>query len=229
MPRFHAVAVSRRDHWPNPPPAKDAHYTYESHRDDLIALLRTFSSPVHLIGHSYGAGVTVLAAVAEPGLVRTLILIEPAFASLVSPDAVGYESESASRNAMMAAVQSLVRSGDDNGAAETLIDWAQGGTGGFGRLPAVVRDGLIANAVTMGPTFAVAARHVSREQLTSLRLPTLVLNGQGTRAWYRLIGESVAAAIPGSERGVIPDAGHMAIVENPGATSTLILEFLSRR
>jgi pimeloyl-ACP methyl ester carboxylesterase len=226
--QFHVVAVSRRHHWPNPAPAKDAVYTYESNRDDLLAWLTTLPAPVHLVGHSYGAGVALLTAVAEPRLVKTLVLIEPAFASLVAPTGAGYPSEAASRDTMMATLHSLVRAGADERAVETLIDWVQGGAGGFSSLPAPARDGLMENAGTIGPTFAVAARNVSRDQLTNLRVPTLVLNGERTRPWYRLIGESVSGAIPDSEHGTIADAGHMAIVENPDSTATLILGFLSR-
>lgn len=227
-PQFHVVAVSRRHHWPNPASAKGAVYSYESNRDDLLACLVTLPGPVHLVGHSYGAGVALLTAAAEPRLAKTLVLIAPAFANLVTPRGAGYLSEAESRESMMAAMQSLVRAGDDARAAETLIDWVQGGAGGFSSLPKAARDGLLENARTIGPTFAVAARNVSRDQLTNLRVPTLVLNGERSRPWYRLIGESVSGAIPGSEHEMIPDAGHMAIVENPLATATLILAFLSR-
>jgi pimeloyl-ACP methyl ester carboxylesterase len=60
--RHRVVALSRRHHWPNEPPAADAVYSYESHRDDLVAYLRQFPDPVHLVGHSYGAGIALLAA-----------------------------------------------------------------------------------------------------------------------------------------------------------------------
>jgi pimeloyl-ACP methyl ester carboxylesterase len=222
------VAISRRYHWPNPPPAKDVIYSYESHADDLAVLLRRFEQRIHLVGHSYGAGVALVAALAAPELVRSLVLIEPAFGSVLSQPAAELQPEIESRNAAMAAVQALAGAGDDEGASETLIDWVQGGTGGFGRLPDQAKRVLLDNASTIGPTFRVAARNVTRDQLAAFRAPVLVLNGERTRVWYRLIGKTVAASIPGAEAATIPASSHMAIVENPSATAALLGAFLSR-
>jgi pimeloyl-ACP methyl ester carboxylesterase len=55
-PRFRTHAVSRRHHWPGPMPAASERYTYELHRDDVLALMQRLDDPVHLVGHSYGAG-----------------------------------------------------------------------------------------------------------------------------------------------------------------------------
>jgi pimeloyl-ACP methyl ester carboxylesterase len=44
---------------------------------DVVSVMdREASSPVHLIGHSMGAHTAMLAAVARPDLVRTLVLLE---------------------------------------------------------------------------------------------------------------------------------------------------------
>ena len=48
-----------------------------------------------------------------------------------------------------------------------------------------------------------------------LHVPTLVLNGERTRMWYRLIGQAMAACVPGACAATIEAAGHMAIVGNP--------------
>jgi pimeloyl-ACP methyl ester carboxylesterase len=226
--RYRVLSVSRRHHWPSPPPPPDVTYSYESHCNDLLAYLRSLDDPVHLVGHSYGAGVVILAAMGEPKRVRSLAVIEPAFGSVVTETASEFALEVASRNAMVAEVRALVSAGRDERGAETLIDWVQGGTGGFGRLSAAVREGLLLNARTVGPTFATAAPTVTCDLLQQLRMPTLVMNGADTRLWYRRVGEAVAACIPGAETAVIPAAGHMAIVENPEETAALLLAFLTR-
>jgi pimeloyl-ACP methyl ester carboxylesterase len=222
------LAVSRRFHWPNPPPSPSDVYSYESHRDDLLGWLRPMPDRVHLVGHSWGSGVALLAALSEPERIRTLTLIEPALASVVSEPAPTFDAENVGRAEMMAALQSFVRSGSYEDAARTLIDWVQGGPGGFSRLPETARRGLLANAATVGPTFAGAVPSVSRAELQALRLPTLVLSGERTRDWYQVVADAVTSAIPGAERGVIPAAGHMAIVENPDATAAQLLAFVGR-
>src|SRR5215208_2858277 len=80
QPHYRVLALSRRHHWPDDPPSSDAVYTYESHCDDLLEYLHQNPRPVHLVGHSYGAGIALLAALREPALVGTLTPIEVPFA-----------------------------------------------------------------------------------------------------------------------------------------------------
>ena len=101
------------------------------------------------------------------------------------------------------------------------------GAGGFSQLPQTVRDGLLANAKTIGPNIAAPAPTVTCDELHVLHVPTLVLNGERTRMWYRLIGQAVAACVPGGRAATIEAAGHMAIVENPIQTATLLMQFIA--
>ena len=61
-----------------------------------------------------------------------------------------------------------------------------------------MRQGLHDNARTLGPTIAGSQPDVSPASLRGLRVPTLVVNGEQTRGYYRLIGEVTAAGIPGA-------------------------------
>ena len=45
--------------------------------------------------------------------------------------------------------------------------------------------------------------------------------------WYNLIGRAVAACVPGAQAATIEAAGHMAIVENPIQTATLLTQFIA--
>ena len=76
--RYWAIAYSRRYHWPNEPIAAQSDYSMEEHVRDLEALLGVIGpAPVHLVGHSYGAFVSMLLAMRAPELLRTLTLAEP--------------------------------------------------------------------------------------------------------------------------------------------------------
>jgi pimeloyl-ACP methyl ester carboxylesterase len=59
-------------------------------------------------------------------------------------------------------------------------------------------------------------------------VPTLVINGERTRPWYRLIGEVTAVSIQGATRATLAGCGHMTIVEAPSATAALLRDFLVR-
>ena len=75
---LHTIAYSRRYHWPNEPIAADVDYGMDRQVEDLRAILRSLKvAPAHLVGHSYGAFLCLLAVLREPGLARTLVLAEP--------------------------------------------------------------------------------------------------------------------------------------------------------
>ena len=225
-PRFRTHAVSRRYHWPGPMPAASERYTYELHRDDVLALMERQAGPVHLVGHSYGAGVVLLAALQAPERVRSLTLIEPAFGSLLPEAGVGLAEEKATRVAALGRVRELVGAGKHPEAAEAFIDWVQGGEGGFARLPENVRQWLLDNARTLGPTIAGSQPDVSPASLRALRMPSLVVVGEQTRGFYRLIGQVAAAGIPGGRLAKLPGCSHMTIVEDPAAMAAILAEFL---
>ena len=128
---------------------------------------------------------------------------------------------------MVATLKHQVAAGDNAGAAVTLFDWAQGGTGGFAALPGASRRHLLANAATIGPTYSTPAPHLDHMHLASLRIPALILNGARTRPVYELSGLAAAASIPNAKSAVIADARHMVIVERPDATAMSMLEFLA--
>jgi pimeloyl-ACP methyl ester carboxylesterase len=225
-PSFRTHAVSRRHHWPGPMPAAGERYTYELHRDDVLALMERQAGPVHLVGHSYGAGVVLLAALQAPDRVRSLTLIEPAFGSLLPEAGVGLAEEKATRVAALNRVRELVGAEKHLEAAEAFIDWVQGGQGGFTRLPENVRQGLLDNARTLGPTIAGSQPDVSPASLRGLRMPSLVVIGEQTRGFYRLIGEVSAACLPGGRLAKLPGCSHMTIVENPAAMAAILAQFL---
>jgi esterase len=225
---FRTHAVSRRHHWPGPMPASGERYTYELHRDDVLAFTAALPGPVHLVGHSYGAGVVLLAAMQSPERVRSLTLIEPAFGSLLPEAGAGLAAEKTSRVSALARVRALVEAERHDEAAVAFIDWVQGGEGGFARLPEAARSALRENARTLGPTIAGSQPDVSPVSLRGLRVPTLVVNGEQTRGYYRLIGEVTAASIPGAKRAVVSGSGHMTIVEAPAEMATLLQPFLAR-
>jgi pimeloyl-ACP methyl ester carboxylesterase len=91
-----------------------------------------------------------------------------------------------------------------------------------------MQEELRTNAATVGPTYAAPAPVVTCGQLRALRLPVLILRGEQTRPWYRVIAEATADCIPGAESAVIPAARHMAIVENPSASAGLVARFIER-
>ena len=65
------------------------------------------------------------------------------------------------------------------------------------------------------------------ESLSEIKVPTLVLVGDGDRAFLQA-AEYMAGAIPGAEHMVVPEAGHNANQDNAGFVNKAILDFLGK-
>jgi pimeloyl-ACP methyl ester carboxylesterase len=75
---FHVYMPERRGHGHTPD--ADGPITYAGMAEDTIAFLETVvGGPAHLVGHSDGANVALLAALRRPDLVRRLVLISGNF------------------------------------------------------------------------------------------------------------------------------------------------------
>ena len=74
----------------------------------------------------------------------------------------------------------------------------------------------------------LAARADSRETLPTIAVPTLVLVGAEDVLTPPSEATTMAAAIPRARLDVIPAAGHLANLENPGAVNAALRAFLAR-
>jgi pimeloyl-ACP methyl ester carboxylesterase len=128
--------------------------------------------------------------------------------------------------------QELVRGGDVAGLVETLLAGllAPATLDGRPQLVEQVRRIMSANppAGFIGGLEAMKGRPDSLPGLGSIKVPTLVLVGEHdgpsppdvVRVWQQ--------RIPGSQLVVIPDAGHLSNMENPGAFNAAVTDFLDR-
>ena len=77
-----------------------------------------------------------------------------------------------------------------------------------------------------GGLLAMRERKDYTELLGSFHCPALAMGAEDDRAAPLERAWEIAAGIPGCRLGVIPHAGHMANLENPGAFNECLLEFL---
>ncbi len=75
---------------------------------------------------------------------------------------------------------------------------------------------------------AIIGRPDSRPDLAGITVPTTVIVGQGDRLTPPELSEEMAAAIPGAALEVIAAAGHLALAEQPEATTAALLRWLDR-
>jgi pimeloyl-ACP methyl ester carboxylesterase len=77
--RWRLDVLTRRRYWPQADDGRDIDFVREA--EDVASLL---TEPAHLVGHSYGAVIALLAAAAVPDAVRSLVVSEPPMFALPS-------------------------------------------------------------------------------------------------------------------------------------------------
>jgi 3-oxoadipate enol-lactonase len=65
-----------------------------------------------------------------------------------------------------------------------------------------------------------------RDVLPAIRVPALVAHGDRDTIAPAALSEEIAGATPGARLASVPDAGHVANADNPGAFNALLREFL---
>jgi pimeloyl-ACP methyl ester carboxylesterase len=83
---FRTISYSRRCAYPNQREDYE-NSTIQKNAEDLAQLIKAKDAvPAHLIGHSYGAFAALYCAYKNPGLLRSLIPVEPYVPSLIIKD-----------------------------------------------------------------------------------------------------------------------------------------------
>lgn len=214
---WRVVTWDVRGHGPTVTPLRPELFTLDHVVGDLVALLDHLGlERVVLGGLSFGGFLALCTWAAAPGRIRALVLADtgPGFRN---PTARQGWNETAGQRADAIAAGGIdaVRSGE-----------ATGGAGIEGQL------GLDRHASF--EALALAARGFLAQQdsramdvLDGVSVPTLVLVGALDEPFLRA-SDVMAARIPGAELVTIPDAGHLANLDQPAAFQAALLSFLAR-
>ncbi len=222
---YTVVAVDMLGHGASDAPSDPKRYSMERCVEDLEAILDHMGvERVHWLGYSMGGRIALSAAISLPQ--RTSALI----------------AESASPG-LATAVERAARVQDD----EKLADWAEevgierftdywGAIPLFAsqaRLPAAVRDGLRAQRLVNTPLglanslrgIGTGAQPSMYERLSTLETPVLWIAGEEDTK-FAGIARDMHRRVQGSELRIIPKAGHVAHMEQPGEFNQAVLGFL---
>lgn len=198
-------------------------YDIESLYADAVALIEALGcSPCHFVGLSLGGFVGLRLAIRRPDLLRSLILIETSS----DPE----PRENIGRYRMLNFIARWIGLGvvadrvmkimfghkflNDPARATLKHEWKE-------RMVSNHRIG-ITRAVT-----AVISRAGVTDQLSQIKIPTLIIVGDQDVATVPAKAELMHARVPNSKLIVIPGAGHSSTVEEPVAVTTSMTEFLS--
>jgi pimeloyl-ACP methyl ester carboxylesterase len=195
-------------------------FTVNSLADDVHTLLsRIGALPCILGGLSMGGYVAEAFIRKHPGDVKKLILLNTKADADAPPAREG-------RNKM---IELCRKSGSAGVAKEMLPKMLSPAT--IERNDAVVDKVIKLMESQPAKTIehaleALRDRDDQTQLLPNIKVPTLIISGDGDQITGPLIAEPMQKAIPGSKLVIIPRAGHLSTMENPLAVNEALLNFL---
>ena len=199
-------------------------------RDEAALLEPVFAragEPFALVGHSYGAAVALIAALARPHRVRALALYEPTLFALLDAESPPPNAADGIR-ATVAKAAAALDAGDPAGAAQCFIDFWMG-TGAWAQTPEP-RKGPIASSVVnvRGWASALFGEPTPLEAFAALGVPVLFMIGKDSPASSRGVATLLTKTLP--RVGVIEfeGLGHMGPVTHPDVVNEAISRFVER-
>jgi pimeloyl-ACP methyl ester carboxylesterase len=206
--RFEIVAPNRRGFPPGPGVER------VDFEDEAVWLEPFLEPSAHVVGHSYGGVIALLAAARRPELVRSLTVIEP--------PALGVGPGVPAVDEFVARTEELwTRGPRDPG------DFLRGFLAlvGSSSPPGTFTPELLQGARTLMVERSPAEAVIPFDELARARFPKLVVSGGHSRAFEAIC--DVLEQRLGAERAVLPGAGHS--VQRLGAQfNELLASFVER-
>jgi pimeloyl-ACP methyl ester carboxylesterase len=226
-PKFRILAPDSYDsgkgpHWPS---------DRVIHLRDEVALIepviRRAGSPLALVGHSYGAAVALIAALANPGRVRAMALYEPTLFALLDAETPAPNEAEGIRNVVTDAGVAL-DSGNQDAAAERFIDYWMG-TGTWKKTPEQRKPPIVASVTNVRRwAYALFTEPTPLKAFRSLNVPVLYMVGKRSTPSAHGVARLLTAALPRVEVVEFENLGHMGPVTHPDPVNEFVGQFLQR-
>jgi len=229
---YRAIAYSRRYNFPNGNEIKPgADHSTAVEARDLAKFISALNLPKsHIVGYSYGGYTALHLAVDHPELVRSLVLAEPPLlpwlADMEENHEEGKRMLRLQQTQFVDPARKAIESGKETKAIQIFIDYVIR-DGAFETMPDPDRRVLLRNApefvaeVTSKNMFAP----LSRKDVASLPMPTLMISGEKSIGPLKLTDAELEKTLPSASRVRIRDATHGMWYENPTECKTALADF----
>ncbi|WOH51622.1 alpha/beta fold hydrolase [Bradyrhizobium sp. sBnM-33] len=227
---YRLISYSRRYHYPNEWTKDSTDFSVTIHARDLAAFIKALNlTPVHLIGHSYGAFIAFLVARDHPEVIRSLTLGEPPIMPLLKTTPEGDALLTAAITRSIATSEAFKQGNDEEGVRRFVNGVL--GEGSYEKLAPPVLKRLMDNAQELKG--ATSSRDLypptTCEDVQKVKAPTLLLDGERSPKMFRLINDRLEHCLLSVERATIPAASHQMEVENPHAFNEKVLAFIAKQ
>ncbi len=230
--QFRAVSYSRRYHDPNAWTGDGTDYTVSRHAEDLVALIEALGlAPAHAVGNSFGAYITLLAAIRRPELFSRIVLGEPSLLSWLKEIPGGQNEYDAYMTDTRLAARDAFRKGEMEEGVRLFVDGVIGSKGTFDRMPTAIQAGALRNAPELAAETAMPEpeyhTEITLRQVEGLRVPVLLVKGENSPRMFHLIIDRLAQVAPGVKQATIPATSHNIYYGNPLEFNRVVLSFLT--
>jgi non-heme chloroperoxidase len=226
--KFRAISYSRRCHWPAGHPEHPRPYSRSLHAKDLIDFLDALDiKKAHLVGHSYGGAVALLAAIERPELISSLTLGEPSpflglfdasEADLISGQKIGFDE-----------ARLLGQIGRPDAAIRKFLSVIVGADV-LDQLTPIVRSIILENASTLLPMLEhyYDSSPVSCDRLKKMKMTahTLLVRGELSPRLALISNNKLSDCLPNSRESILRSTSHGLHIEDPAAFNRVVLDFL---
>jgi pimeloyl-ACP methyl ester carboxylesterase len=226
-PRFRVLAPDSYDAGKSPRWPSDRIIRLRDEAALIEPVLARAGSPLSLVGHSYGAAVALIAALANPRRVRALALYEPTLFSLLDAlQLAPTEAEGIRKTVVDAGI--ALDAGNRDAAAESFIDYWMG-SGSWIQMPAARKASIIASIANVRRwAYALFTEPTPLRAFRELDIPVLYMVGKKSTASARGVARLLTRTLPRIELTEFDDLGHMGPVTHPDQVNAVIKQFLER-
>lgn len=205
--------------WPATKP-----FTSEADVKVLLALARKTRTPIHLVGHSYGAALALEAARTLKDRVKSLTLVEPvSFHLLRLEDLPEWDDV----EKLGVSVLDPVAKGDDRKAAGAFMSYWLG-RWRWWIAPKRFKDAIAATIPKVALEFSIAIDAKSTTlDYAEIEAPTLLIKGAKTKPPTRAVVDLLGKTLPNAEVKTLPGAGHMSPFTHTAQIDRMILDHLN--
>jgi pimeloyl-ACP methyl ester carboxylesterase len=192
----------------------------------LTPVLASAGDPFSLVGHSYGAAVGLIAAVANPNRIKAMALYEPTLFSLAEANGTSANDMAGIKNAVAASAQAIDE-GDTDTAARHFIDYWMG-RGSWDATPAQRKAGVAESMVNIRRWgHALLTDQTPATAFASLDFPILYMLGELSPRSAHAVSEALIPKLQNVKVVRFAELGHMGPVTHPNVVNTEIAKFLS--